>query len=180
MKYSFYLALLLLTSCGYHLGTADEERAISIPYVKGDDSGLLTAALVRQVNHETNLTYANRSSDLELRVCLNAPRDENVGFWYAPKKRGRGFTNIIVPIEAKVTLTAKVEVYDCRSNCRVFGPCKISSFLEYDFNSDLTNINQHRFSLGQLEMHNIAKGYAVRSLYDELAEKIVDYVAHAW
>ncbi len=174
------LFLLLLTSCGYHLGTGGESRAVAVPYVEGDDYGLLTAAIVRSVNNQTDLTYSNRSSDLRLKVCLSPPKDENVGFWYAPKKKQAGFTNIVVPMEARVTLTAKVEVYDCRNNCRLFGPCKISSFLDYDFNSDLTNINEHRFSLGQLEMHNIAKDVAVRSLYDELAEKIVDYVAHSW
>lgn len=163
------------------MGSFDEEQSIAVPYVQGDDTGMMTAALVRQVNHQPHLNYTNHCADLELRVCLNPPRDENVGFWYAPKKGKPGFyTNIIVPIEAKVTLTAKVEVYDHRSNKVIFGPCKVSSFLEYDFNSDLTNINQHRFSLGQLEMHNIAKGFAMRSCFDLLAEKIVDTVAHAW
>jgi len=174
------LFCLTLTSCGYHLGTTEAERAISVPYVKGDEFGWLTSAIVRKINNESDLRYSNQASDLELRVCLNPPRDENVGFWYAPKKRGPGFTNIVVSMEGKVTLTATVEVYDAKSCCRLFGPCKITSFLEYDFNSDLTNINQHTFSLGQLEMHNIAKSYAERSLYDDLAEKIVDYVAHAW
>ncbi|MCH9610463.1 MAG: hypothetical protein S4CHLAM81_12410 [Chlamydiales bacterium] len=174
-------ALLLLTSCGYHFGTSQEDREVTIPYVKGDDSGLLTAALVRQVNHESDLHYKSRCADYEMRVCLSSPRDENVGFWYAPKKKTPGaFTNIIVPMEAKLTLTAKVEIYNCQTNTRVFGPCKVTSFLEYDFNSDLTNINDHTFSLGQLEMHNIAKGYAMRSAFDLLAEKIVDTVAHAW
>ncbi|MCP5469660.1 MAG: hypothetical protein H7A36_04050 [Chlamydiales bacterium] len=175
------LLLLLLTSCGYHFGTGEEiSRRIAVPYVEGDDFGLLTAALVRSVNHQGDLVFTSRENDYKLKVCLSPPRDENVGFWYAPRKSDVGYTNIIVPMEARVTLTAKIELYDCRNNCRVMGPCKVSAFLDYDFNSDLTNINQHAFSLGQLEMHNIAKNFAMRSLYDQLAEKIVDYVAYSW
>lgn len=179
MRFLFFL--LLLSSCGYHWGTSNEERCIAVPYIQGDDDGSLTAAVVNRVNQSSGLVYSSRSRDLELRVCLNPPAAENVGFWRAPqKKQLNAFTKIVVPMEGKLTLTAKVEVYDCQSNCRVYGPCKVSAYLDYDFNSDLTSYNDHAFSMGQLEMNNIAKIYAMRSAYNLLAEKIVDTVSHAW
>ncbi|MFN0065644.1 MAG: LPS assembly lipoprotein LptE [Chlamydiales bacterium] len=172
----------LLTSCGYQFGDRGMTsvfRTVSIPYVEGDAYGLLTNSVVRNMSCRGGLSYSSSRGDLSLCISLSAPKDENVGFIYA-EQPNRQITNIIVPYEARVTLSAKVTLVDNRAGCTVMGPVDVSVFLDYDFSSDLTNVNFHTFSLGQLEMHNIAENIAIRSLYDKLAEKIVDYVAATW
>lgn len=62
----------------------------------------------------------------------------------------------------------------------VSGPFKIGRYLDYDFEPDLSNVNFHAFSLGQLEMSNLALDAAMIGACDLLAEKIVDYINHGW
>jgi len=67
----------------------------------------------------------------------------------------------------------------CTGAC-ILGPCEITSSITYDLEPDLSNVNFHAFSLGQLQMHNLALDAATPPLYTLLAEKIVDYVDHCW
>jgi len=93
-----------------------------------------------------------------------------------------GDTEYTTPIEltADMTLKAKVELIDCVNNCNVLGPQTVETFLDYDFNPDITKINFNQFSLGQLEMNEMAKDAARDSLYYLLSEKIVDLLDSAW
>ena len=173
-------SLLFLTSCGYHLGRGEViERygSVCIPYVEGDEKGLLTTALVRTMTTKGALAYRTLSSDLILRVCLYEPIDRNIGFTYAPEP---DLSKVVVSNEARLTMTASVRLIDkCTGEC-VLGPCDITSSLAYDFEPDLSTFDAHAFSLGQLEMHNLALDAASPPLFTLLAEKIVDFVNHGW
>jgi len=176
------LLALLTTGCGYHLGyggVTSSYRTISIPYVEGDEQGRLTSALIRTVTQTGNLRFVTCRGDLELCVCLEAPEDDNIGFIYAPESNG-SLSNIVVSNEARLSIDAKVSVIERRTGQRVLGPVTIPTDVTFDFESDLSNVNFHAFSLGQLEMFNLAKDAAFVPLYDRLAQKIVDYVNHCW
>jgi len=182
MKYSGVLLLVLgiLSGCGYHLGSsslAREYKTFYIPYAKGDNQGVFTQALIHRMSTSSPLRYCHDGADVEIKVCLSAPKQNNIGFIYA---RSRPNTpNVTTANEGRLTQSATVSVVDCSRGCTIMGPTEITAFLEYDFDSDMTVINRHTFSLGQLEMNPLAKDAATPSLYGLLAEKIVDYVNHS-
>jgi hypothetical protein len=184
---SFLLVALLafcLPACGYRFGRGEilqRYSTVCVPYAEGDNEGLFTAALVRSVITRGCLAYRSCGADLVLKVCLVKPTDINIGFIYAPPDVGDNeASNIVVSNEARLTLAARVSLIDrCTGQC-VVGPMEIISSLDYDFEPDLGNDNFHTFSLGQLEMHNLAQDAAFPPLYTLLAEKIVDYVNNSW
>ena len=185
MRNILYLGLcLLFSSCGYRFGSGgmiERYNSVCIPYVDGDNEGLLTTALIRAMTTKGALAYSSYGSDLVLKVCLLPPLDTNIGFGFAPDdEEDDHFSDIIVSNEARLTMTATFSLIDRRTGTCVLGPCEAISSLTYDFEPDLTNVDFHAFSLGQLEMHNLALDAATPSLYRILAEKIVDYVNHCW
>lgn len=183
MRYLIILALCL-TSCGYRAGRGELVScydSVCIPYVEGDNQGLLTTALIRTMTTRGTLAYRSSCSDLVLRVCLQKPIDDNIGFAYAPDDEADdGVTNIVVSNEARLTTTAVIRLIDRRTGCCILGPCDVTTSITYDFEPDLGNVDFHAFSLGQLEMHNLAQDAATPPLYDLLADKIIDTITHAW
>jgi hypothetical protein len=182
MRILILLLALSLTSCAYHLGDGGVMRdgsSIAIPFVEGDDLGLMTQRLIHDLKSEHRFRLVGDGADYKLKVCLSSPKSSNIGYIYAPQKNG-GLSNIIIPNQGRMTLKAKVELIDCVKNCKVLGPQTIETFLDYDFNPDITKINLNQFSLGQLEMNEMAKDAARDSLYNLLSEKIVDLLDSAW
>ena len=147
--------------------------------MEGDDEGIFTSLLIKAVNTQGCLAYRSYGADLLLKVCLFAPVDTNIGFIYAPSKN-RKVSRIVSSNEARLMITAKVSLIDRRSGHCVLGPIEVESSIDYDFEPDLSHINYHAFSLGQLEMHNLAQDAACPPLFANLAEKIVDYVNNSW
>lgn len=174
--------ILFTTSCGYHFGRGElinKTCSVYVPYVEGDDKGYLTNSLIRAISTSSSLTYSSSGARLLLKACLLPPVDTNIGFAYAPQDE-RDVSNIVVSNEARLQISAQVSLVDIRTGECLIGPMVISSYIEYDFEPDLGNVNFHAFSLGQLEMHNLAQDAAYYPLYDLLAEKIVDYVSNCW
>jgi len=180
----FFILLFSLVSCGYRWGSGEileRYSTVCIPYAEGDKDGLFTAALVKAATTRGSLRYTSYGADLTLKVCLLAPEDVNIGFIYAPKHDEKDkFTHITTANEARLTQKASVSLIDRRSATCVFGPFLVEAYLDYDFESDLSNVNDNSFSLGQFEMHNIAQDAAFPRLYTILSEKIVDYVNNSW
>lgn len=174
------LLLLLLSACGYRPGTGalvSQYKTISVPYVQGDKEGAMTQALIEKVSTQSMLTLANDDGDLLLKVCLNGPKSQNIGYRYAPKPKDK---KVVVANEGRLTQEATVTLVDCEKNCTVLGPFTVNATFDYDFESDMGTVNQHAFSLGQLEMNSLAKVGATPALYNLLAEKITDYINNSW
>jgi hypothetical protein len=176
--------LLLLTSCGYRFGRGElieKYNSVCIPYVAGDNEGYLTTELIRAITTSGGLAYRSYGSDLVLKVCLLPPLDTNIGFAYAPEdEEDDDDSDIVVSNEARLAMTASYTLIDRRTGECILGPCEATSSLTYDFEPDLSNVDFHAFSLGQLEMHNLALDAAATRLYRILAEKIVECVNHCW
>ncbi|MBS0624123.1 MAG: hypothetical protein JSS62_05820 [Verrucomicrobia bacterium] len=175
---SLSLFAMLLSSCGYHLGTSSlsgQYQTFYVPYVKGDVQGYFTQTLINRIAVATPLRYDQDGADLEVKVCLSAPAQRNIGYIYAPN-----LPNVTTPNEGRLTQTATVTVVDCARRCTVMGPTEITAWLDYDFEPDLGTVNRHAFSLGQLEMNPLARDAAGPALYGLLSEKIVDYVNNSW
>lgn len=173
---------LFLPSCGYRWGKGEiGERyaTISVPYAEGDGEGILTAAIINQLSKKGSLAYRSCAADLVLNVCLLDPSDENIGFIYANPRSGKS-SRVLVSHEARLSIAAKVSLIERATGKSVFGPLTIRSYLDFDFEPDLSKSDDHTLALGQLEMHELAKDAAFPALYTLLAEKIVDYVNHSW
>lgn len=179
----FLWALALLCGgCGYRPGHGSflsSYKTICIPYVEGDDQGVLTTFLIRSFEKQGRLCYRSRGAQLALRVCLFAPEEKTIGFAYAPKDE-RDVENVIVSNEARTFLKARVTVIDCVTGTCVLGPFEVGTWIDFDYEPDLGNVDAHAFSLGQLEMFDLAEDAALRPLYQLLAQKIVDYVVNSW
>lgn len=177
-----FFLLLFHASCGYRFGKGEklaEYQSITIPYVAGDDDGLFTADLIRRFSESGTLCVSNSCGELILEVSLCEPEDENIGFIYARKEDGR-LTKKVVSHEGRVRLLAEVTVREASTGSCILGPCRIDSWIDFDFEPDLSTFEDHEFSLGQLEMHPLALDAAMVPLYDKLTQKIVDYVIHSW
>ncbi len=178
------ILLLFLPSCGYHFGRgeiADKYATVCVPYVEGDNLGVLTSSIIRTISSKGALKVVSSGADLVLRVILLPPGDENIGFVYAPPDIGdHYYKKNVVANAARLELVANVTLIDqCTQTC-IFGPLCLKSFLDYDFEPDLSNVDQNSFSLGQLEMHNPAQDAAFLPACELLAEKIVDYLNNSW
>jgi hypothetical protein len=172
------LILLLLTGCGYRMGIGsitEQYTTFHVSYAKGDEKGAFTSALIEKMSTTTPLRYVNSGADLEITVCLSSVTQRNIDFLYSPK-----YPKVTTPHEGRLTQTATLTVTDCKKKCELIAKTPIVAALDYDFLSDYGTINQHTFTLGQLEMNPLAKDAATPSLYVILSEKIVDYVCHSW
>ncbi len=178
----FSLIILLLSGCGYRFGKGEliaEYQSITIPYVAGDDDGFFSAELIRRFSETGTLCLSNCNGELILDVCLFEPDDENIGYIYA-RNEDEELTKKVVSHEGRLSISAKVTVREAATGACLLGPCEIDSFLDFDFEPDLATFEDHEFALGQLEMHPLAIDAAMQSLYERLAQKIVDYVIHSW
>ena len=178
----FFLLAISLSSCGYHLGRGEilqRYSTICVPYVEGDEEGFFTTILIRALSTQGDLAYRSCGADLLLKVSLFAPSDTNIGFILAPKKDTEG-TKIVVSNEARLTMGACITLIDRRTGQCIWGPWEIRRSIDYDFEPDLGDLNFHAFSLGQLEMHDLAQDAAFCPLYTLLAEKIVDLLNNSW
>lgn len=181
MRNFFFALSLLLTACGYHVGdgtVASRYRTISIPFVEGDIHGVMTDDLVRSISTRGCLSFVTCGGELALQVCLLPPVSDNIGFRYA--EENGSLTKITTAVETRLTLTARVSLVDVRMGCTVIGPLEITAYQTFDFDTDFSTNNDHRFALGQLEMYNQAEDIAFRPLYAKLAQKIVDAVCFGW
>jgi len=181
-KFVLLSLLLTLSSCGYRMGFGPIPNCyetISVPFIEGDQTGSLTAAIVEEISTSGAFTYCPCSADLTLNIILLEIKDKNIGFRY-DRGENNEIQETIVPAETRLTAIAKVTLVDNRSCEIVSGPDIIKAKAEFDheFNSSRDAVNV--FSLGQVTEIEEAKVAAKRPLDRALAKKIVDYLISAW
>lgn len=175
------LTCLLTSCCGYHCGpsgTLTSYSTVSIPFVEGDWTGDLTAALVKEVSQSTVLMYQPNGGAITLNVKLLDVRDENIGFRYDRNRDGK-LKDRIVPDETRISALAEVTVTETASGSLLLGPVRVSADVEFDhdyYSSGHVNV----FSLGQLTDIDEAHNAVQRPLNQQLAQKIVDYLNDNW
>ena len=176
-----YLSLLLLISitmgCGYRWGdqgSLQKYRTISVPYVIGDWSGSLTAALVKEISVSGVFAYSAEGS-VTLRVRVIDYDDENIGFQYDRNKEGK-IKNILLPDETRTTALAEVTLIETISGRTLLGPVQIAADVAFDHDYYATRHRVNVFSLGQLTDIDAAHDAAMKPLHCRLAKKIVEYL----
>lgn len=178
------LCASMLFSCScYQFGQggtlATQYSTISVPYVEGDLDGSMTASIINELVRSGPFQFRQTDADLVLKVKVTDLRDENIGFRYDRKKKGK-LTHSIIPTETRLTAYSEVVVENARTGCLVLGPVCVRACVDFDHdyysNRDGVNI----FSLGQLNDVDAAYDAAQKPLNQALARKIVDYLCNSW
>ena len=181
----FLIWLFLLTGCSYHMGTGYDTPNVSIhvPYVKGDQKGLLTQEIIRALATESSFPYSEeKSAEWILKVEILEKEDGTIGYEHVQAKHEP--KKSVIPIEGRINIKAKMTIEDKEANL-LFGPYIVLAYTDYDFvqqdsYQDLSFVNTQgqreevlSFSLGQLDSLPSAQEAALKPLFRKLAEKIV-------
>lgn len=169
---------LLLPSCGYHYGKNSQlstYETISIPYVKNDADGRMTASLIKVISAESGLQYVKCGGDLTLLVDLLTFENENIGYRYDRKNDGK-FRHSIIPTETRLIVVAQVTLIDSLTAKPLAGPAKIVATVDFDHDYERTRNGVNVFSLGQLTDYDEAYDAAFQPLYFVLSQKIADFM----
>jgi hypothetical protein len=172
----FLIAVLLFlaTSCGWH-HARQTPSTLSVPYVKGDSDGLLTAELIQQLEKQGTFSYAQNGGEYTLQVSLLDSKSENIGFRYDPKKLENGKRKTI-PDETRRKLLAKVTVVNSASQKIILGPAYILGQADFDHEYYNLNSDTNKFSLGQLTDIDTTYDVVDIPLHRDLATQIAQYL----
>jgi hypothetical protein len=178
-KFAFILfSFFCFSACGYHAGTSESLAAyqtISIPYVKNDEDGCMTATLVKVISAESGLQYEKCGGDLTLIVEMVEFENENIGFRYERKEEGQ-LKHSIIPTETRLIIVAKVTLMDSATAEALVGPVFVSANVHFDHEYEKTRNGVNIFSLGQLTDYDEASDAAYSPLYKVLSQKIADLI----
>ncbi|NGX64052.1 MAG: hypothetical protein KR126chlam6_01476 [Candidatus Anoxychlamydiales bacterium] len=193
MKNSFFLILLLFTSCGYHLGRSEntEKLCVCVPYVENEFAPHFTSEIIKQITYSPTLVYTYSDAPYSLRVKIIEDSVSQIGYRYDRNNQNVRQKDLRAT-EGRQKITAQVEIIETDTNISRFGPVNVTASEDFDYVdqdslSDLSFIDPNgvrttvlSFSLGQLESIESAKDAASKPLYEKLAKKIVDAISAYW
>jgi hypothetical protein len=185
-RWLYYFFLLIgccgLVSCQYQFGRGELSQrysTISIPYIEGDQEGDLTTEVIKKLSSSGVFRYVNTGGDLLLKIKLIELRDENIGFRYDRKRRGKR-KHAIIPTETRFTALVEVLLIESGTGETIRGPTRITASTDFDHTYYYTRHEINVFSLGQLSDIDEARDAAQQPLNRYLAERIVDYIMNSW
>lgn len=191
LRLSLCLGVLCgMLGCGYRMGSGgliNDYQTISIPYMECDQDGVFTTTLIHHLTVTTPLRYASCGGDLCLKTRLICPKEENIGFRYDikdKKEKDRKERTVLapwlIPTEARLWVSAELELVDSATCERLIGPLIVSVYIEFDHEYYLSRHGVNVFSLGQVTDIREATDAAQIPLAEALAKKIVDTIHYAW
>lgn len=177
----FCLLTLLCTACGFHWGRgalADDLNTVSIPYVDGDLDGILTAEVTKRMAEWGGLDYRHRHGDLTLQLTLKKTNKRAIGYRFDRSGKGR-IKERLVPVEERLLGRLEILLINNRTGETLLGPTEIEASADLDHDYYTIMSGAHTFSLGQLADSDLAREMAMRVLYENLADQVVDFLAAA-
>jgi hypothetical protein len=187
-----FAIVICLSSCGYRAGHSSLDGvSISIPYVKGDDTGIFTSSLVSTFASSNTFSYVHQDGDYDLLVEILAKNTEELGYRHDHHESG-GTKKNITESEGRDRVQVQVSLKDNRSGKVIFGPSVFEGFVDYDYIDqksarDLAFVDSRgvprsvlSFSLGQLEPISSAQEASLHPLYRDVSQKIVDAISAEW
>lgn len=179
LRISLVFCLFCLSGCGYRWQNQTPlytpGKTVSVPFVRGDQSGLLTSAIIAELASTGPWRYASSGADLQLSICFLGFHDENIGFRYDRGKRGN-IKRSIVPTETRVFATVEIQLIDVVTGCVVCGPACVGAWYDFDHDYYSSRNGINIFSLGQLTDIESAREAALPPLYRNLARNILEYL----
>ncbi len=184
--------ILILPSCGYKTISSDDRTTLSIPYVRGDEEGFLTSAIISEMNRTGLYDYVNSGGELELKIALVGNHEEVIGYRYdRTEKKGRLEQNLLAT-ENRRHSAAEITLYRASEDQPILGPIVVTASAEYDY-IDASTIRELAFitpggrrekvidfSEGQLDSVEGAQDNVLSPLYEDLAKKIAAVVQKAF
>ena len=185
--------ILLLNSCGYRWQPNypnDVRPTVSVPFVIGDDDGMLTAEIIAAISASGVADVKSYGGDYSLIVAIVNEASEKIGFRIDPQKVDKKVRKNLLACEERRTMILEAKL--CLSGEIAYGPYRISADADYDYVDgdsvqDLTfteptgtTMTVLPFSLGQLEPAESAALASTKPLYRRLAQKVVDAISSDW
>ena len=165
--YLLSVALIGLSGCsGWKManGHSSAKKSVRIPYVQGDSSGELTAALAEALDEQLSF-HVDEQGHYELRVKLLDSKEEKIGYRYDPIELKEEGKRVLILNESRAKTLAKVSLVNRHTNEVLKGPAHILGNVEYD--NDIQD-----FSLGQLSDVDTIHEARNIPIYRDLAQKI--------
>jgi len=180
LKNSTYPYLLSLAFCCLALSSCSgwkvvdgnsAKKTVRVPYVQGDNSGELTAALTEALDDQISFCV-DESGQYELQVQLLDSKEEKIGYRYDPIEREKEGKKVLILNESRAKTLAKVSLIDRHTAEVIKGPAHILGNVEYDHQENTLDNDIQDFSLGQLS--DVDTIHEVRNIpiYRDLALKI--------
>lgn len=178
----YLLVLLLLSSCGYHIGQGELQTrysALTLPIIEGDETGLFTQELIYALSSSGSFHYVPCDGQGSLKVTLLRYDRKDIGFRW-DRDTNNEILKSTIPAEERLTAIAEVTLFDSCTGSIITGPDQIRASVDFDheYTSSRQQVNQ--FSLGQVTDVDEARNAARAPLYRALSHKIVDYLTNIW
>lgn len=184
-------AFLSLESCGYHWAKNDCARSICVPYVVGDQDGMLSSALIRECCNASDLRVSS-DAPYRLKVAIVQDSVDPLGYRLDRQKIDHHIRKHLTQNEERRTILVDVTLEDRLDDHPIMGPFRLSAYEDYDYvdGDALADLQFHNasgekvivlpFSLGQLESQESAHAAAEVPLYHKISQKIVDVIRADW
>ena len=191
--FSLIAGLSLFPACSYRWQPEYPygiRPTVSVPFVVGDEDGMLTAAIIRALSSSGLVDVRSSGGDYQLQVTITSGTSENIGYRIDPQKVDGKVRKNLLACEGRRTMSIQASL--CQGEELIYGPYPITCDAEYDYVDgdsiqDLTFVNPAGkvvtvlpFSLGQLESVESAQEASSKPLYNRLAQKIVDAISLEW
>jgi hypothetical protein len=183
--------LLFLASCGYQFKGSKPLAEISIPYVVGDEEGLLTTELVKECMRTGEIGYSSGRGDFRLDVEVLSDATDPIGFRYDRDDLSGRVQKNLISTEGRRTIGINLKLVKRDSEQVVLGPLTVTASEDFDY-ADVNSLHSLAFvdtqmemqkvldfSLGQLSSVEGAEDGAINPLYRKLAEKTVSILINS-
>ncbi|MCF7806627.1 MAG: hypothetical protein K9M13_03155, partial [Simkaniaceae bacterium] len=176
---------LFFSGCGYQFVKSQDITSITVPFIRGDVKGILTEALIHEVNQSPLLTFQNRDARALLAVQILDQDHREIGYQYQTNDQTDALTNHLSPTESRQMIRVRVTLIDQSSGKKLIDPFEVEESIHYNYVDSLsyhdlaysdamgrqqTVLNT---SLGQLDAEQDAQSISKMPLYQKLASKII-------
>lgn len=152
--------------------------------MKGDEEGILTQEIIKQISSTTSYDYVRGGGDLILKAAIISSGSERTGFRYDRKEvTGKLEKNLVVS-ENRRLITVEVTLIDGTTDEILYGPVHVTGSEDYDY-SDVNSLpslsfvtpsgkveSLLQFSLGQIDSIEGAQDDAACASYRNVAKQI--------
>ncbi|MGH2613367.1 MAG: hypothetical protein ACRDFB_10025 [Rhabdochlamydiaceae bacterium] len=179
---------MILASCGYKTISSEDRPTLSIPYVRGDEEGFLTNAVISEMSRTGLYDYVSSGGELELKIAVVGNHEEVIGYRYDRSEKKGNLQQNLLATENRRHAAAEVTLYRASEDQPIIGPIVVTATAEFDY-IDVSTIHELAFitpsgkrakvidfSEGQLDSVEGAQDNVVSPLYANLAKKIAAVV----
>jgi len=191
---SFLLLSAFFIGCGYHWTSNPSfinRPTIAVPFVKGDNDGSLTEAIVYALSSSGVAQVKQGAAQYQLQVSIVDSNSQTIGYRRDRQNISGKIKKNLVAAEGRKILVVECILYEQNGDKIASGPIRLQADSDYDYLDgdslqDLAFINPLgmqqtvlSFSLGQLEPKEAAEEATKRPLNIKIAKKIADVVFNA-